>query len=370
MQVETLIYAYLAVCVSMILFNCACIFLALRRGKALQKCSFGLKVQVQRQLERLERGLSVEQAHVNYLQKKLVKIGNLLAFDEALSGFTIYDNEVLERYLREIHPVFIFLTVEYRKKEKMQLAYFAYVIGKYHIINGMPFDLVMEVMLLLLNEPSLYLRENALQAIYASGNSKCVADALKIVDEGAAFHHIKLLTDGMLTFRGDHRELADMLLKAFDDYSQQGQLAILDFLRFDTGERCSEMLALLTDERRDDEIRFACIRYFAKYCYNPAYPALIVFAENPDAQRWEYAAIAATALANYRSERTIRALKGCLFHSNWYIRLNAAQSLEAFQLSYWDLIDVFDSNDRYAREILQYQMDRKNIGQGQEVNVG
>lgn len=365
MNVETLIYAYLAICVSMILFNCACIFVAKRRDKALQRHSFGLKVQVLRQFERMEQGLEVDERHKEFLLCKLKKIGNLLAFDEALSKLMEQEPKNLQKYLGAIHSVFIFLTIEYRRKEKMQIAYFAYIIGKYKIVRGMPFDLIMNTMMLLLHEPSLYCRENALQAIYSSGDCECVVNALAIIDQGSSFHHAKLLTDGLLSFAGDHKQLADALWTAFDCFSIANKVAILDYLRFSTNERCEEMLALLSDENQNDEIRFACIRYLGKYHYDPAYPILLQFAENPGHQRWEYAAITATALAQYQSEHTIDVLKSNLYHSNWYIRYNAAQSLESFQLTYTDLIDVFDSNDRYAREILQYQMDRQNVKRNQ-----
>lgn len=120
------------------------------------------------------------------------------------------------------------------------------------------------------------------------------------------------------------------------------------------------MIQLLAGSLRDDEIRFSCIRYFGKYPYEPAYPILLSFADCPQDQRWEYAAIAATALASYPGEHTVEVLKKALNSSNWYIRFNAAQSLERFQLTYLELSDVMESGDRYAREILQYRMDMKD----------
>ena len=50
-------------------------------------------------------------------------------------------------------------------------------------------------------------------------------------------------------------------------------------------------------------------------------------------------------------------LKQALHNPNWYVRFNAAKSLEAFHLAYWELGDVMEGSDRYAREILQYQRD-------------
>ena len=59
-------------------------------------------------------------------------------------------------------------------------------------------------------------------------------------------------------------------------------------------------------------------------------------------------------------------LKKDLGSANWYIRFNAAKSLETFHLTYLELSDVMDGNDRYAREILQYRMDLANSRKEQE----
>ena len=122
-----------------------------------------------------------------------------------------------------------------------------------------------------------------------------------------------------------------------------------------------EFLQILADGSRDDELRFSSIRYFGKYPCESAFPLLIDFAQRPQNQRWEYAAISVTSLASYPGERTIEVLKKALNSSNWYVRFNAAKSLETFHLTYLELSDVMESNDRYAREILQYQMDLDNV---------
>ena len=54
-------------------------------------------------------------------------------------------------------------------------------------------------------------------------------------------------------------------------------------------------------------------------------------------------------------------------NSNWYIRFNASKTLESFHLTYQELGDVMDGRDRYAREILQYQMEVQRAKEEQEV---
>ena len=54
-------------------------------------------------------------------------------------------------------------------------------------------------------------------------------------------------------------------------------------------------------------------------------------------------------------------MKAALIHAvhsaNWYVRFNAANSLEALHLDYTDLIDVLSGSDRYAREMIMYRLD-------------
>ena len=56
MSVETLIYSYLVICSSMIVFNCACIFVFRYRNTALQKRSTYLEKQITDQIQRIEAG--------------------------------------------------------------------------------------------------------------------------------------------------------------------------------------------------------------------------------------------------------------------------------------------------------------------------
>lgn len=366
MKIETLIYAYLAICTSMILFNLVCIFVFRRRTKVLEKRSSRLEVEILDQIQRVQEGEPVETRHMDLLRKKLATTGNLLAFDETLDRLLTQQPEAVWRYVEEISSVFTYLALENRYRGTVKITYFAYVIGKYRIIEGKPVNLIVDIMFRLLREPSLYCRENAMQAIYSSGDWGCVLRALQIVDREGRFHHAKLLTDGLLTFPGSHEQLARALWREFDGFSTQMKVVILDFIRFSGADMGQELLQLLADSRQDDEIRFSCIRYFGKYPHDQAYPLLLFFVENPQQQRWEYAAIAATALAAYPGQRSIQALKRSLNSSNWYIRFNAAKSLECFHLTYLELSDVLDGSDRYAREIVQYQLDIQNAREERE----
>lgn len=368
MHVEKLIYAYLAVCLALIVFNCACIFMFRRRDQWLHRHSADLEKTVCKEMDGFAQGASLSEEHYAFLCKKMRFVNNLMAFDEMLSKLLSRQPQDTQQYLRAIRPIFNELAKKNYYYSSMQRAYFAYVVKKYGILAQEEMPIVLGFMMALLEEPSLYCRENALQAIYSTGNPQAVLRALRRVDIEERFHHEKLLTDGLLSFNGDLEELMKVLWERFDVFSVQMQIVILDFIRFGGGKMAPEILNLLVDEKRDDELRFSCIRYFGKMTDEAAYPVLLTFLERADAQRWEYAAISATALDAYPHDRTILALKQALYSPNWYIRFNAAKSLERFHLTYLDLSDVMNSGDRYAREILQYQFDMQRAkAQGEAV---
>ena len=213
------------------------------------------------------------------------------------------------------------------------------------------------MLLKLLNEPSIYCRENAMQALYTSGDAQIIVRALRIIDASSLYYNTKLLADGLLNFNGDKTQLAEALWAAFEDFKVWMQVTILNYFRFSSGAHCERVLALLNDGARDDELRFSCLRYLGRYPYPPAYADLLRYATPSENARWEYAAITSSVLASYPGAETAAVLKRNLYHPNWYIRFNASKSLEQLGFGYRDLIDVIEGNDRYASEILRYRFD-------------
>lgn len=355
-MVETLIYVYLAVCLSMIVFNMVCICVFSRQDKKLTERSRTLIREIERQIG---QGW-VDEAHRKYLSQKLRKVNHLMAFDETLSRLHTQYPEEIRRYLQELTPVFIYLTTVYLKKSKLQAAYFPYIIKKYGIMKGQRVRVVVHAMLELVKEDNLYCRENALQALYTIGDADSVIQALKLLDREGSYYHQKMLTDGLLEFAGDRAALNEKIWQKFPSFSTNMQVTLLNYFRFSTGAYQQQILLLMQDASLADEVRYSCIRYFGKYPYAPALSTLYEFAEVKQS-KWEYMAIAATALSSYPGERTVEVLKGLLSDRNWYVRYNAAESLERLGLDYDDLIDIFEGGDRYASEMLRYRFDRKKL---------
>lgn len=361
MNIETLIFAYLAVCISMILFNIVCIFVFGRREKKLERKSYHFEEQVREQFMKVANGGHIDSGHKKYLVQKMNRIGNLIAFDETLNRLGKDDSENLSLYLEEVYPVFIQLSRRYQKKNELKEAYFPYLIQKYGIVKNKRDRIINNMLLDMVKKPSLYCRENALKALYTTGDVECVMMAIRILDRSRVYHSPKLLTDGLLSFAGNHEELTAKIWETLGEYSVEMKVTLLNYIRFQSGAYCQQMLSFLKDEGENEEVHFACIRYLGKYPYEDAYELLIDFVNHETEYPWQYAAIAAKVLAAYPREETILALKERLHSHNWYVRLNASESLEHLGLSYMDLIDVFEGDDRYAREILCYRFDMRKI---------
>lgn len=361
MFVETLIYSYLAICSAMILFNIACIVVFQERDKNMNRHSERFTKEIDEQITLLQETGEISENHQTMLKKKLTRINYLMAFDEVLEEQYRKTPESVQDYIRSIFPVFVYLTLEYRKKSKLKSAYFPYIIKKYGIYRLEDVEVVSRMMIDLVNDSNLYCRENALQALYAMGDAEYVAKALKNIDESAYFHNSKLITDGLLHFQGEKEVLDETLWKMYPTCSVSMKVTILNYFRFSSDAHCEKMLKLMTMSGQNQEVCLACIRYFGKYHYDPAYLHLIEFTEYQRENQWEYSAIAATALVNYPCEKTIEVLKNLLRSSYWYVRFNASESLKYMNVNYEDMLDIFEGQDRYAKEMLRYRMDQKQM---------
>lgn len=358
MKIEIIVYIYLAVCLAMIGFNIVCIFLFKRNDRVAEQSRRYYSNLIKEQF-----GKEVlDDQHRLLLLKKLTKVRELMAFDKALE--VLYDEypDQVKAYLRKLEYVFVALAKRYSRKNEIQMTYFPYIIARYQLFYGEDIPQINRILVDLLEKPSIYCRENALGAFYSMGNAENVADALKIIDDTDYYHNKKLLTDGLMTFAGDKKELNELLWERLFEYSLNTQLGILDYIRFSSDDFQERMLGLLRQDL-DSEIHYCAIRYLGRYPYEPAYEQLMKYAEHEDETHWEYTSITCFALASYPSDRTIEVLKKNLSSRNWYVRLNASQALENLKLEYADFIDIFEGDDRYAGEMMRYRFDRKKLSE-------
>ena len=358
MNVEILLYVYLFVCLSMILFDVAVAMGLNHRDKRQKRVSARFEALVQAQLRCLREGTPIPQKRDRHLWKKLRRLRNLLAFDAMLEK--VYEEEpaLVSLYFRQAEAQVVELVNLYCKRADMEATYLCWFLRKYRVLQGKPVPRILERLYRLIDAPSIYCRENAMEAIYSIGEPDPVLEALKRLDQGDHFFHGKILTDGLLNYTGDGEVLREKILKALPRFSLPMEVALVNYLRLSShGEQGKALLDILRDENRDQELRLACLRYFGSHPDEAAYEVIFSLADRHRKQPWVYAAIASTALASYPRARTVERLKDNLCSPDWYVRLNAAKGLERLGLDADSLGDVMNGGDRYASEILRYRLE-------------
>lgn len=362
MRVEIMIYIYGAVCLSMIVFNIVYSLILRRQEPRLKRRCKKMQKEIQPQLEAIRNGDPVEEKHIRCMQRRLRRVNNLIAFDRVLTPLCENpEDDTGIRYIQQLNPTILCLAIYYWHKDNMQAGYFSYFLSRYTTKRRMQIDSVQDVLLEYIRKDSLYCCVNALQALCTYGNVDYVLHALELQDKSAVFLHEKILTESLLAFAGDHALLIHRLWNILDSFSERTQLALLNYIRFQSGEWAENMFAIMIDEEKPKELRLAGIRYFGRYPYAPALPHLLAFTTDQDLTRWEYATVSASALGRYSGSQVMEALKAALHSTNWYIRQAAAISLEAQQIQYRDMIDVMAGNDRYAREMMTYRLESRNL---------
>ena len=206
-----------------------------------------------------------------------------------------------------------------------------------------------------LTAPSVYCRNYAMDVLYAVGTANDLHRAVMLLSNKHLFYHPKVLMEGLMSFRGDHRVLSLLLIRDFDRLSEDYRLAVLEYCRHRAPLIGPFLVDFLTGEYSVD-VKCTALRYFRKYPIPEAKPVIVDFLEHDDNYAWEIAAIAAKALSAYPEQDVKELLKRRLSHPNWYIRRNSAESLVSIGLYVSEQAEIMNSSDRFAREILEYNL--------------
>ncbi|WP_053983580.1 HEAT repeat domain-containing protein [Niameybacter massiliensis] len=367
--IEVLVYIYGTICLTLVAYS---IFYKVQERKVNQltsKRTIFWEEAIKEQCRGLAKGNKCSEKHKKFLCKKLIHLNHLIAFQHALQKQQDEQIDILDDYIIEITSIFVFLGMEYSKKEDMEKAYLAYVISLFWPCHMKEHHRMMDILVSYLIETTVYCRENVLQALYRIGNIQAVENALRILNDHHYFHHSKLLADGLITFSGNQKFLAQVLWKSCKEWDDEMVIAIIQFIT-----KCDEDFTELFWEMMNDsnvqiEIRLALIRYYKKHYYEPAGKQLCQYIEESDERNVILGIVATSALENYPGATTMKVLKKALHHSDWYIRHNAAIALIHLGITGEEIDEILKGADHYASEMLSYMLrtmalnDRERIRQ-------
>lgn len=360
LRVDSLIYLYIALCFCMLAFN---IIYTLKtkwadraREKKVLKCMRGLAAFIEEPRE-------MEPGRERLFRWGMRRIGSLDIFYEASVRICAQENgrQKFAAWLECNRDAFLKLESHYLGKDALYKAFYAYIVWHYRLCVGRRKEYVIRKMQETVLEPSIYCRENALCALYSSGDAAAVVKAYELLTRHGIRHSPRLVTDGLLTFAGSLDDLAEELWNEWDLFGDGYRTAFINFMRIASGNFRRRFIPLLIDEGTDREVRSAIIRYYRKYYYEDAMEPLVEMTKNWEREDWEFAALAALALENYPGRERIKALQEALHSYTWYVRENAAESL--IKLDSEENIQGFlkQETDRYAADMLNYKFGRRGI---------
>ena len=359
---DTIIYAYLFICAALMVFNLFYIFRSKARKEKQHSRVDGWRREIAAQFAALEAGGAVAEEHKKRLARRLRDTNALVPYCGALEEAQAARPQTYARYMESIHAQMLDLASEYSRRQSMERAYFADVIARFPPYTDGKHHPLMEILTAYMENSTVYCRENVLRALSSLGNAQAVETALQVLNDGGYFHHHKLLADRLTDFTGDREALAARLWRHKNAWSGEMMVAVVEFITNCSENYCETFLPLLRDEWEDLELRLCAMRYFRRHPYPPARPVLLDCLNGATGANVDLAIVSAAVLDRYPGKDTVAALKRALRHRNWYVRYNAASSLVRLGASKAELQDVFEGNDAFARDILQYMLEEKEMG--------
>ncbi len=243
-------------------------------------------------------------------------------------------------------------------------AFFAYMLAGFDLRKPEEHQYFDDLMLRYLPDGSVYVRENALLALFSFGNEKKIVEAFVSLSENNIYHSEKLLGDDLLKFTGDQAKLAEELMDVFSELGNCFKVAVINFLRYTENHNYdAQFRSMLDGSDTSTDIVCCIIRLLSKfYSAQNGEAILKVLENNYNSENWEPAAVAASSLVSYDFENVIQVLIRALTSKTWYVRVNSAKSLAAMKVSDAYISKVINGNDRYAIEELTYELSKKGVG--------
>ena len=294
----------------------------------------------------------IDDKHLRKLSRILKKTSYFISFVHVIQEL---DEEERINYLSSIKSIFLSLTPYYEKREVIFQTFYVHFLRSYPFIYSENNNVIVKYLKDSTLSSSVYLRENALIALYKTGQVEYLKDVFFNMNYRNVNHHHKLITDGLLMFNGDVNCLSSMLISEFNNYNENFKIACINYFNYKRVACEEDIYKFLSSNNESKEVRIACIRYFSNIPYEKVIPLLYDFVMD-DKDNWEYATVAAYALSSYKSPDTREVLVKALHSHNWYVRNNAASSL--IKISRKDYIKKITNSldDKYAKDAVNYQL--------------
>lgn len=354
-RIEYVLYFYSLISIALVFYNIRYIFLKSKEDDRNNYLINKYIKEYDKEVVLLKKDKDINKKYYKRLMKRLKKVNNLLAFHDFI--MLKRNEENFELYEESIYDMFLKLSVFYNRKSTMEKALFVYMVGRLNIEKQDSRSLDNRI-IKFLEKPSVYLVENTLRTFIILGHKDSLIKTLNILNFKKIYHNEKLISDGLLEYKGDKLELAKDLWEYRQEWMLSYVTSIIKFIRIISLDFKEQFYYALTQENLHIEIKIELVRYFGKVKYDKVLDYLLEIFESEENIDTNFLIVASTVLSNYPSRRTIEVLKRNMTNFNWYIRNNSCISFLSLHPSKKDIEDILNGNDIYAKETLLYQLEK------------
>ena len=104
------------------------------------------------------------------MRKSLKRIGNLQLLEQILDRSLSENEDITTKYIDSLAPIFYYILLYYIKKDNIYTSYAVFFIGKYKLYDCTEKEKIQDILLNLLDEPSVFCREAVLKIFYQKQN--------------------------------------------------------------------------------------------------------------------------------------------------------------------------------------------------------
>ena len=325
-----------------------------RREKKVAKIQDKIREDIKKTILKVIKNNNLSKDEILYVEKILKKSKSRQAFNKIISELSnnLELKDGISNFMANYLKIIENEIEKYSKKDSIRKCYFISNLGEYKIDSFKIQNFLMEC----LNDKSIYVRYNALNAIANIGKRDNFIEALIYMSKNRIYINDKVFIEIIDKFKNSYEMNRD-LVRVLNELNTKMQCLIINSFSKNKIDFLNKTLLMKLKDESNREVRISIIKYFEKNHCDEAYDKLI---ELLSSKWWEERAMAAKSLSKYYSFEVENSLKKSLKDKNWYVRLNSASSILDNNCNEKIIREVLDSEDIYAKEILLYVLQKKN----------
>lgn len=242
------------------------------------------------------------------------------------------------------------------------MAYFAYLISQANIYDNEDLGEIIDYLMELIKGKSVFVRENALKAIYSFKDPMLVNNALRWISDNGVYHNRKLIIDGLNSYTGDREELCLVLCETIENFRDRYKKCMIMFFSLCKWQGASEKLKkMFAEDNISVDTRCSIVRYFGQVLPNESKDMLLNTLDTYSvADDVSPAIVASSFLGHYEGDKqVVDTLLKHISSSNWYVRMNCAKALVKCKISQVQIDSILNGNDKFAKDALEYMINVK-----------